>query len=183
VLGTIASEPNPIYFHHYRQVNYQLDTLAVELATAIERAGFLALPIAASQTLDSEDRTAHLSHRHMGLLADLGWRGKNNLLVNARWGCAFRLVSVLTDAPLEDGCRPPRPAKPGTPPFYGRGEGCGDCTACADACPAGAIGKTPEAFDLERCAAKLSEFRKMPRMGQRICGVCQRACAEAGPRC
>jgi len=167
VLDSLEGEPSLAYFHHYRQLNNLLDRVAYEISMLLERKGFAALPIAASQTLDAEDLTAHVSHRHLGFCAGMGWRGKNNLLVNPRFGCRFRLVSILTDAPLD----------PGRPPV---GRDCGTCTLCRDACPAGAIGETVADFRLDRCHAKLSEFRKIPRLGQRICGLCQKACPRGG---
>ncbi|MBM4353827.1 MAG: epoxyqueuosine reductase [Deltaproteobacteria bacterium] len=167
VLDSLEGKPNLAYLHHYRQLNNLLDRVAYEASLLLERKGFSALPIAASQTLDSEDLTAHVSHRHLGYCAGMGWRGKNNLLVNPRFGCRFRLVSVLTDAPLDAG----RPLG---------GGGCGACTLCRDACPAGAIGDCATQFRLDLCHAQLSEFRKIPRLGQRICGLCQKACPRGG---
>lgn len=167
VLESIDQSPNHLYFHHYRQVNFHLDRLALAVGLFLESAGYKALPVAASQTLDQEDRTAHLSHRHLGFAAGLGWRGKNNLLVNQQYGSRFRLVSILTDAPLVSGN--PR-----------EDELCGACGLCGKACPAGAIGATAADFDPAKCAAKLAEFRKIPRIGQRICGICQRACTRFG---
>jgi epoxyqueuosine reductase len=163
VLDSLDGGPNLAYFHHYRQLNNLLDRVAYEIGLLLERRGFSALPIAASQTLDADDLTAHLSHRHLAYCAGMGWRGKNNLLVNPRFGCRFRLVSVLTDAPLDAG-RPPE------------GRDCGPCTLCRDACPAGAIGETAQDFRVDLCHEQLSEYRKIPRLGQRICGLCQKAC-------
>ena len=163
VLETINDRPTHLYFHHYRQVNYILDRLSLGVGQILENRGFKALAIGASQTLDPEDRLAHLSHRHAALLAGLGWRGKNNLLVTPWYGSRVRLVTVITDAPLDADA-----------PLDGRD--CGECSLCVERCPAGAIGDTPEQFDLEACHKKLSEFRRIPRIGQRICGVCQGAC-------
>ena len=144
VLSTVKDRPTHLYFHHYRQVNYVLDRAALAVGEVIERGGYRALPVAASQTLDKEDLVAHISHRH-------------------QFGSAVRLVSVLTDAPFEPG----RPLE---------GDPCEGCGACIKACPAGAIHETRDKFDLRGCHEKLSEFRKIPRIGQRICGVCQRFC-------
>jgi epoxyqueuosine reductase QueG len=167
VLETITDCPSPLYFHHYRQVNYRLDTLALEVAAFLQAAGFLALPLPASQTLDASDMSSHLSHRHMGYLAGLGWHGRNNLLVSPALGSRMRLVTVLTDAPL------PPAEKP-------LADDCGTCSRCRKVCPARAIGETPADFRLDLCAARLTEFRKLPRIGQRICGVCVKACLGRG---
>ena len=166
-LETVVDRPTHLYFHHYRQVNRFLDRAALEAAGFLEARGFRALPVAASQTLDAKDLTAHLSHRHLGFMAGMGWRGRNNLLVNEQYGSRFRLATVLTDAPLTVGG--PR-----------EDELCGNCKLCARACPAGAIGSAANDFQLEKCHARLSEFRKIQRIGQRICGVCQRACTRFG---
>lgn len=166
VLSTLQDRPNALYYSHYRQLNHALDKAALELAFFLDAAGFQALPLPASQTLDAHDRIAHASHRHFGYLAGLGWHGRNNLLVHPRLGAAWRLVTVLTDAPLE--CGMPMPSR------------CGSCRACQTACPAGAIAEDVTGFDLEACHKKLSEFRNIPRLGQRICGVCVKVCPGAG---
>src|SRR5512137_222870 len=61
VLEDIDDHPTPIYFHHYRQVNAFLDRGAMLLADRIQARGHLALPIPASQILNWEKQTAHLS--------------------------------------------------------------------------------------------------------------------------
>lgn len=163
VLETLEGRPNALYYSHYRQLNHALDKLALELALKLDSLGYQALPIPASQTLDVQDRIAHLSHRHFGYLAGLGWHGRNNLLVHPRLGSRWRLVSVLTDLVLEQTATPMQ-------------SGCGQCQVCRSLCPAGAIHDTAEQFDLEACHKKLSEFRGIPRLGQRICGLCAKAC-------
>lgn len=164
-LETVVDRPTHLYFRHYSQVNRWLDQTTLSAAEFLESRGFQALPVPASQTLDALDLTAHLSHRHLGFMAGLGWRGRNNLLVNEHYGSRLRLASVLTDAPLAvTGQR--------------TDEQCGNCELCARACPAGAIGPTADEFRLDKCHELLSEFRKIQRIGQRICGVCQRACVR-----
>ena len=162
-LSTIKDRPTHLYFHHYRQVNYVLDRAALTAGRVIEYFNYRALPVAASQTLDRGDMIAHISHRHLAYLSGMGWRGINNLLVTHQFGSAVRLVSVLTTAPLTSG----KPLE---------GDPCSGCMACIRACPAKAIHETREDFDLDACYVQLSEFRKIPRIGQRICGVCQKVC-------
>jgi epoxyqueuosine reductase len=163
VLLEIEDRPTPLYFHHYRQLNFFLDRAAFLVSFFIQDRGFLALPIPASQIIDWERQKAHLSHKEIGRLAGLGWMGRNNLLVNPEFGSRFRLVTVLTDMPLEAD-------KPLT-------DDCGECLACLDPCPADAIRELREDYDHQACFEKLKEFRKAGIVGQHICGVCVRACA------
>jgi epoxyqueuosine reductase QueG len=162
LIETLVDQPTPLYFHHYRQVNYQLDSTALEAAAIIQAAGYRAVAVAASQVIAQDPMRGHVSHRVLGWAAGLGWRGRNNLLVNPRFGSRFRLVSVLTDAPLECG-------KPLT-------RDCGVCRACIGVCPAQAIRESPGDFRLDLCYAKLCEFARIPFVGQHICGVCVKAC-------
>jgi epoxyqueuosine reductase QueG len=162
VLEDIQDQPTPLYFHHYRQLNFFLDRGALLLASRIQDQGFEALPIAASQILDRENQRAHVPHKALGRLAGLGWIGRNNLLVNPDLGSRIRLVSVLTDTPLAADA-----------PLA---DSCGECRACIAVCPAGAIGERREEFDHRRCYEKLDEFRRKHIVSQHICGVCVKAC-------
>jgi epoxyqueuosine reductase QueG len=103
-----------------------------------------------------------VSHKHVGRAAGLGWFGRNNLLVNPGLGARFRLVTILTDMPLE-------PARP-------LDDGCTTCRACAAVCPAGAIKESRDEFDHRACFEKLKEFQKLRLVSQLICGVCVKAC-------
>jgi epoxyqueuosine reductase QueG len=166
VLDDIRDRPTSIYFHHYRQMNFFLDRGALLVADRIQKSGFRSLAVAASQIVDWDKQRAHLSHKHVGLAAGLGWFGRNNLLVNPELGSRFRLVTVLADMPVE----PDRPLD----------RGCGSCHACAAACPARAIKDTREAFDHLACYETLKEFRKKGYTTQFICGICVRDCR--GPK-
>ena len=162
VLDDIGDHPTQIYFHHYRQMNFFLDRSALLVADHIQKRGFGSLAIAASQLIDWEKQKAHLSHKHVGRAAGLGWFGRNNLLVNPELGARFRLVTVLTDMPLE----PDAPLD----------RDCGPCRTCIAACPASAIKETREAFDHLACFETLKEFRKKGTTTQFICGICVRDC-------
>ncbi len=163
VLEDIKDRPTRLYFHHYRQLNFFLDRAAFLLSSYIQESGFQALPIPASQIIDWEKQRAHLSHKKVGYLAGLGFIGRNNLLVNPELGAKFRLVTVLTDMPLE-----------ADKPLEGD---CGTCLKCLEPCPAQAIKEKREEFDHRACFEKLKEFRKMGLVGQHICGVCVKACS------
>jgi epoxyqueuosine reductase len=162
VLEEIKDHPTLLYLHHYRQANYLLDRIAFAVAAIIQRAGSMAIPIAASQIVDWESQRAHLSHKALAHAAGLGWWGRNNLLVHPAYGARVRLVSVLTDLPLLTDS-----------PLD---SSCDQCRRCMSVCPAGAIKEERREFDHLGCFEKLKEFRNTYNVGQYICGVCVKAC-------
>lgn len=70
--------------------------------------------------------TAPLLERQLAVRAGLGWQGKHTLLIAGKGGSWGFLGVVLLTAEL-----------PADPSF--RGERCGACTACLEACPSGAL--------------------------------------------
>jgi len=102
--------------------------------------------------------------------AGLGWRGKHTLLLNRDAGSMFFLGEIFTDLPLPVD-------EPITPH-------CGECSACIDLCPTGAI-VGPYRLDARRCISYLTiELKESipvelrPLMGNRIlgCDDCQLVC-------
>jgi len=165
VIDDIEDHPTQIYLHHYRQVNYLLDRVALLLSNFIQKKGYQALPIPASQVIDWEHQRGHLSHKLIASEAGLGWIGRNNLLVTPKWGARVRLVSILTDFPLLTDKK--------------LDMDCGDCYKCLKVCPAGAIGEKKEDFNHLACFEQLKEFRKKWNIGHYICGVCLKVCKGA----
>jgi len=166
IIDDIDDQPTKLYFHHYRQLNFFLDRQALALSSYIQEQGFLAMPLPASQILDWKKHFGHVSHKHVGVQAGVGWIGRNNLLVNPVFGSRFRLVTILTDMPLE----PDKPVE----------SDCGVCKKCLPVCPAKAIKETQAEFDHIACYEKLEEFRRSGVVGQHICGICVKACP--GPK-
>ena len=162
ILKTLFDRPNMIYKAHYRQVNAVLDDIAFAIASEIERHGRRALPIPASMVLKRFPMIGHLSNREIAFKAGLGWWGRNNLLVNKDYGSQIRLVTVLTDMELE-------PNEPST-------EDCGECFACLDACPAGAIAEEKKDFNLKACSEQVQKFARENDYGIYICGLCLKPC-------
>lgn len=162
VLSEIDIVPTKLYFHHYKIVNSFLDHIALRLCNMVQKKGYLALAIPATQIIDWEKNIAHLSHRKLGVLAGLGWIGRNNLLVNEKFGSQFRLASILTNMPFKTD----KPVK----------NNCGQCRLCVKICPSGAIQESFTDFNHVKCFEKLKSFQSQRQVEQFVCGVCVNVC-------
>lgn len=163
VLKGIIDHPSRHYLHHYKTINYLLDQIALKITLAIQSMGHDALPIPASQIVDWERQTGHLSHKMIALRAGIGWIGRNNLMVHPEYGAKIRLVTVLTSLPLKENSRVK--------------EDCGTCRRCIEICPAGALKDTYMDYDKTACIQQLKYFSKIYSIGQYICGLCVKVCS------
>jgi epoxyqueuosine reductase QueG len=154
--------PTRHYLHHYKMLNLLLDQTALKLSLVIQDKGYNALPIPASQIVDWEKQTAHLSHKMIALRAGIGWIGRNNLLVHPKVGSQIRIATVLTDMPLQ------------TDSFIEKD--CGECKKCIEICPVSAIKDSYNEWNKAACLAKLKYFAKEHNVGQYICGLCIKVC-------
>ena len=162
ILDDIEDRPTPLYFQHYQRANILLDTIGLILNNAIQDLGYQAIPIPASQLVDWQTQRGHLSHKHVAAAAGIGWIGRNNLFVHERYGARVRLLTVLTNLPLQVN--------------GSSAKDCGSCRTCLSVCPAGAIKERREDFDHIRCYEQLKLFSKALRFSHHICGVCVKAC-------
>lgn len=170
VIKTINGAPTMEYFQHYRATNARLDSIALDVVSFIENAGYLALPVAASQsTPDKKDEYRGIfPHKTGAVLSGLGFIGKNGLLIT-EYGSAVRLASVLTDMPLS--------AQKEIKPCL-----CGDCQICKNACPAGAItgelyvngAERSTIFDAKKCSEHMKTYKNIGRGA--VCGICISVC-------
>ncbi len=168
VLTTLDRAPNALYEHHYRQTNFALDRLALDLCRWLDSQNAQALAIPASQIVDWEGQRGHLSHKRVAIAAGLGWLGRNNLVVTTHHGAQVRLVTVLTDLEMDTD----QPLD----------QDCGSCRQCISACPCRAIGDTPAEFRHHACFAQLREFQRRRLTNQYICGLCVAVCSGRGYR-
>ena len=171
VLREIDNAPTFAYFQHYRTANALLDQIAFRVAREIEKAGFSALPVAASQSLGSANPYCGLTaHKTAAVLSGLGFVGKSGLFLSTEYGSKVRLATILTNAPLQAEL-----------PVIENG--CGDCEICKRACPAGAIfGEKPTKdgernFDPEKCSRYMKEHFQSVGRGS-VCGVCIKVCPK-----
>ncbi len=155
--------------HAYDVVNDRLDAIASRVASALQEAGFRALPVPASERVDDERICAVFSHKLAAHAAGLGWIGKSCLLVTPQAGPRVRWTTVLTNAPL-----------PAT--GHVMEQRCGTCRECVDACPVHAFtgrefvpGEPREArYDARACQSYFRELEEQGRVP--VCGMCLYSC-------
>jgi epoxyqueuosine reductase len=123
----------PYMWYGYAMLNWDLSATAMKVAKLLEARGFRALPFPPTGLLYKFGERADFSHRHAAVAAGLGEFGTSGLLLTPEFGPRQRLVSIITDAPLE-----PSPMYDG--PKVCRPEVCGK--ACVAACPTGALTQT-----------------------------------------
>lgn len=128
---------------------------------------------------DSEHRicvdSAPLYDRAYASLAGLGWFGKNTMLIDSKRGSWFFIGLVLSSVAFELDA-----------PSVG---GCGNCTACVDACPTGAIVRFGDrwAVDSRQCIS-YQTIENKGELGTSThgwlfgCDVCQEVCPFNQPR-
>jgi len=169
VIDEIKNGPTLIYAHHYRTANQLLDSIAIKASNLIKSQGYKALPIPASQTINSKKLKGLISHKMVATRAGLGWIGKNALLITPQYGPRVRLASVLTNAPL-------KPSKPISE------SKCGKCNLCVRTCPAEALkgknwtlnAKREDLIEVDLCHEITERNKKI--FGETICGVCISVC-------
>jgi len=160
-------------FHVYQAVNPLLNEIALGVSKRLQEEGYLAYPIPASQTINTQRLEGVISHKLAAHLAGLGWIGKSCLLVTPKYGPRVRFSTVLTDAPLTSGSPMPN--------------GCGTCEECVKICPPKAFTGVPfdpsqlrEArFNAHLCSQYLKQRRETlaPQSSDDlICGLCVYVC-------
>ena len=171
VLSTIENAPSFAYFQHYRTANTLLDQIAFKVSTMLEKHGYKALPVAASQSLGKHNPYCGiLPHKTAAVKSGLGFVGKSGLFLTEEYGSKVRLATVLTDMPVQTTREVIE-------------NGCGECTACMRACPAGAIfGELPKTngernYDPEKCSRYMKEHFQDVGRGS-VCGVCIKVCPK-----
>jgi epoxyqueuosine reductase len=101
-----------------------------------------------------------ISHRVVAENAGIGWRGKNQLIVNERYSCAIRLASVILSLPLVHDSK--------------MDSRCGSCMACEDICSF--IRNREVLPDYRENCRRYILFLRSRGITRDVCGKCIKAC-------
>lgn len=173
IIQGISELPTQSYKNWFDSLNEQLDNLVSVGAELLQSYGYQAVAQTMAQVgAHGDECCTTLPHKTIATRAGIGWVGKCALLVTKQYGSMVRLSSILTNAPLEI-------SEPINESM------CGNCMACVDACPAGAIyGKSwnpslsrDDLFDYQQCRT-MAQNRSEQGFGQRVtlCGKCIEIC-------
>jgi epoxyqueuosine reductase QueG len=99
----------------------RMDEAANAIAKLLTDNGYQALPITSAFTADPKTISGQISHKAVAHQAGMGWIGRSLLLVTPEFGPRVRLMTILTDAELDDGPHP-------------MDNRCGSCRNCIDGC-------------------------------------------------
>ena len=161
---------NNYRFHVYEVVNPRINDITLSVARSLIEAGYQAMAVPASHTVDAPNLTGLFSHKMAANLAGLGWIGKSCLLITPDHGPRVRWGTVLTDF-----------VTPAGQPYTGKG--CGGCKLCVSSCPAGAFtGRSFDSkelratrMDAHKCLQYIWQERKQ-KLGIEACGICVQVC-------
>jgi epoxyqueuosine reductase len=103
-----------------------MDEAADAVSNLLRMNGYRALSITSKYTMDQGTIEGQISHKAVAHQAGLGWIGRSLLLVTPEYGPRVRLITVLTDAELDEGPNP-------------MNNRCGTCRVCIDGCPLKAL--------------------------------------------
>jgi epoxyqueuosine reductase QueG len=154
--GTVDEAAWNVYAKEYSMLNRVLNAAAKDIA---DRFGDIPIPATTEVAVKTVDEYygKTISHRVVAENAGLGWRGKNELIVNEKFSCAIRFASIITSLPLSHGKK--------------LQTSCGECTACLEACP---ILKNKNGLQdyRENCRGYIINLG----LETHVCGKCIKAC-------
>ncbi|MFQ5710481.1 MAG: hypothetical protein ACE5GD_01740 [Candidatus Geothermarchaeales archaeon] len=161
--GMIDKDAWNVYAREYHEINGLLNAISKKMA---DRFGGIPVPATLEGITNEVGNVEEyygmtISHRVVAEEAGLGWRGKNELILNDRYSCALRFASIITSLPLTRG----EPSK----------ASCGACTACLEVCPF--LEKKEE---LKNYRENCRRFINALGLEWDVCGKCIKACYRRG---
>jgi epoxyqueuosine reductase len=180
IIDGIENGPTMEYFKHYKEVNRQLNDLAESVCNDLREKNINCVSIVPTLNLSgnefkpySEKLRYKVSHKMIATRAGLGWIGKTDLFISNAFGPRLRLVSILTDRPLNTKRKTIDKSR------------CGKCDICVLKCPAQAANgrlwnistDRDLFFNAHKCREKCGELAKSRlNLDSRICGICVSVC-------
>jgi epoxyqueuosine reductase QueG len=180
IIDTIAKGPTLQYFDYYQKINSDLSRLIHDIESQLMDLGYECRVVEPSNNgQDSNDEKYRktlrtpISHKMIATRAGLGWIGKTDLFISEKFGPRLRLVSILTNYPLDITEEPIDKSK------------CGKCKLCVVNCPAdAATGQLWDIntdrdvfFDAHKCRNTCKELtKKLLNSDSSTCGICISVC-------
>lgn len=135
-LKRVSDNPNHVpdmiarnYFDDDEHYCHEMEMYCISdlLAEFITQNGYKAYSLSddnqiATGNFDGTSGKTMLPLKTLAVNAGLGWIGKNNLLINKKYGCCQTWGSILTDAPMDTVLSDPSAVQ------------CGSCRTCLDIC-------------------------------------------------
>ena len=154
------------YTHVNSLIALEVDRLSLILSLKLQDLGIENVMIPSDDPYESWDQKrshgqAILSMRHSGVFAGLGKLGKNNLLINEKYGNMIQIEAILTDCDL-------------SPDEIANYQVCPDnCSACLNSCPKKALdGNTVNQYE---CRI-LSNYKNEKGYVLKKCWACRKVC-------
>jgi len=158
---------SPIPFSHMNTLAIQrVDAITYAISTDLDRDGVKNVLIPTDDPYEywdpgKQEGRAILSLRHAAMLAGLGKLGRNNLLINEKYGSMIQNGALLTDEKIEPD---PLADYEACPP---------ECRICLDSCPQQAL--TGETV-VQKLCRPISNFRTEKGYVVKKCFECRRKC-------
>jgi len=158
-----------IYSRFMLVMRDEMDAITFGLSRLLQGLKYKAIPIPNSDPYDLTNLIGIISHKHAAVEAGLGEFGLSNLLLTPEYGPRIRLVSVITNAPLDFG-------RPISENLCQKGqEFCK--RSCIEKCPVQAIS---EEGKVDKVKCSYYQDRGLPKMGRNgytyRCGLCVKHC-------
>ena len=155
--GTVDKDAWNTYAREYHKLNKLLNDISKGLADLFDGVLIPATVEGIAVKNVEQYYGMTVSHRAVAENAGLGWRGKNELIVNEGFSCALRFASVITSLPLIHS----RKVK----------GSCGECEACLEACSF-----LRNKDRLENYRESCRRYIVQLRLEGEVCGKCIKAC-------